>query len=291
MVNESVENQIKVCRNCHTIYKKVSHKSCGNNCQFSPPFFINNKPNTEIEPSDVLIKASADKKIRWLCLQCHTEYNHEEINGRAFKCKSCKTENDVYPFAIKSCANCIVDNKNHELPIDAKSCERCGKTDFILNNEKKVSELKKIKLSKEKEDEWDGPETVIFHPPAQEKPKNTNIMSLTLTILNCNMEIQLYGENKTLTLTEIIRNANGYIPDTIYERLLQKYPKELLIFKFSDNQFSLESPMELFFAELDLKYQKKSIPEKWDSQKQNTLPESKLLEFKGDFLKFLIYVY
>lgn len=286
---ECNENQIKICRNCHTTYKKLTQKFCGNGCERNSPYLIDGKSNDLIEPREILLSPNPDNKVRWICTHCYSEYSPDEVNIKEFTCKKCKAVNDVYPFSFKACANCKdSDGTIHKLPLEAKACEICGKSEYILNFTKLTSELKANKSSTK---DWGGPESVEFKPPTIDKPKDTNQLSLTLTLLNNNLEIKLFAENKTLTVKDLIRMAPGFVPDGIYEQILTKYPKEILQITYNDNQFNLASPMELQYAELNEKFQKKNPPVKWEASKMNPLPESKLLEFKGDFLKFQIWVF
>ena len=60
------------------------------------------------------------------------------------KC-DCGLKNQLYPFAMKSCANIGCkneDNTYHKLPIDGKACEICGETNFQLNGNKIISNFK-----------------------------------------------------------------------------------------------------------------------------------------------------
>ena len=41
------------------------------------------------------------------------------------------------------------------------------------------------------------------------------------------------------------------------ESPLEKYPNELISFTFSDNQFRMDSPLDLMVAELDVKFHPK----------------------------------
>jgi hypothetical protein len=293
---------MKVCRECHTVYKKFDYPHCENGCDRKPPYLLaDGSPNAEIEPSMVILPKVSDKEIRWVCINCHLEFTQQEVKVKKFKCKNCQAENKLYPFTIKTCNTCKDDDENfHALPLTAKVCDLCGGTDFRLNNIKSISELlaeNNVRSTIESKtvtsdlNSWSGPEAAEFHPTIAEVIKNTNMLSLTFTILNNNFEETLYGESKSYSLKQIIRCANGYIPDSIYEKLLEKYPDTLISFTFNDNQYRMETSMELLFAELDVKFHAKDTPVKWDSSQTDPLPENKLLQFKGDFLKFNIWVY
>jgi len=296
MGSDSKESQIKICRACHSAYKKMAQKFCGNGCERKEPFLINGQPNLNIEPREQIITPNSENKIRWMCVSCHTDYSAKDITNSSFICAQCKTPNDIIPFTSKACANCVnKDGTIHELLLEAKVCDLCSKSEFLLNNTKKVSELKSqkkpVNIDKSEANNWLGPEIMEFKIPPKETGKDTNQISLTLTILNNNLEVKLFAESKAFSCKELIRLAPGYIPESIYERLLQLYPKEILDIQFKEGAFHLQSPLELNFAELDLKFQKKGPSVKWDANQHNPLPESKLLEFKTDFLKFLIWVY
>ena len=73
MVEESNLEQFKICRQCHTIYKKLTQKFCGNGCYKKPPFFIFGENNTEVEPREVIFTPNSKGQIRWMCLVCHRE--------------------------------------------------------------------------------------------------------------------------------------------------------------------------------------------------------------------------
>lgn len=310
MDNDIKESQIKICRACHTVYKKLTQKYCGNGCERKEPFLINGQPNLDIEPREQIVTPNPENIIRWMCVQCHTEYRSNDVSKPSFECKECKAINDLIPFTIKACANCVnKDGTIHGLALEAKACDLCSKSEFLLNNNIRVTNLKyqktpntqekkeetsviKGEASEKKEmEDWSGPEAVVFNPPPKEGAKDTNQISLTLTLLNNNLEIKLFAESKTFSLKDIIRSASGYVPESIYERLLKQYPNQILEIQFKEGAFYLRSPLSLNYAELDLKFQRKGPAEKWDENKNNPLEESKLYEFKTDFLKFLVWVY
>ncbi|MHA1646462.1 MAG: hypothetical protein ACTSVL_02720, partial [Promethearchaeota archaeon] len=139
------DNTLKICRQCHTIYHSLNQKFCGNGCDHNPPYFKNNKFIKNLETREVLIPKAPKEKIKWICLQCYREYLWKDIQDLDFDCK-CGFKNDFYPFTTKACANdsCKLDGIYHNLPLNAKVCDTCGKSNFILNlpiNPKKVEEL------------------------------------------------------------------------------------------------------------------------------------------------------
>ena len=291
-MNGEEETQIKICRQCHTIYKKFSQKYCGNNCQNESPFLIDGKINQDIEPREIILKKNEQNIIRWVCLGCHKEFTQDNINGKDFVC-SCGLKNQLYPFTSKSCANedCKDENGYHKLPIDGKACEKCGESNFILNGEKRLSILKFFRTDKQKLEL----KTFEFKQRQIDNEKSKNVPSLTFTILNNNLEYILYGENKKITMLNIIKDSMGYIPDSIYENLLEKYAKNQEIFNILYNnetqEFSLISLLDLEIVELDPRYRPKNKVEHWISGSINIIPENKLFEMNSGFFKIHVWVY
>ena len=262
---------MKICQHCHTIYKKFEYTNCENGCNRKAPFIqADGSPNTLIEPQEIILPRTAEKEIRWVCLTCHAEYTQQEVKVKNFICKQCNTANDLYPFTVRECSVCTQeDGSSRPLPLNAKVCDLCGSVDFKLNQSVILSELRvqngekaNSSITSQVENSWSGPEAAEFHPTIKEVVKNTNQLSLTFTLLNNNFEETLFGESKSYTLKDLIRNANGFIPDSIYESLLEKYPNELISFTFSDNQFRMDSPLDLMVAELDVKFHPKKMSRK-----------------------------
>lgn len=286
--------QIKICRHCHSIYKKLDQKFCGNNCQYEHPFFIDGIANKNIEAREVLLSSNEEKIIIWMCMGCNREFTTDQINvnGKDFICE-CGLNNQVYPFTSKKCANDKCKNEDgslHSLPLNAKACEICGKINFILNENKKVSELKYFSKKKMK-----GPESFEFKPQQRTEVESKDLPSITFTILNNNLEYILFGKNKSISLNDIIKDGNGFIPDSIYERMLDKYSEtqELfnILYDVDLHEFSLKSVLDLEVVELNTRYQPKDLPKYWNSGDFHKLPENKLLELQSNFFKIHIWVY
>ena len=288
--DENIE--IKICRNCHSTYKKLSQKYCGNNCQNEKPFLIDGKINQNIEPRESILSKSENGIIRWICMGCHKEYSSDNINGKDFECE-CGLKNQLYPFTMKSCANDACkneDNTYHKLPIDGKACEICGETNFQLNGNKLISSFKYFN-----DKSIESPETFKFNIKQKDEEKSKNLPSLTFTILNNNLEYILYGESKSITMKDIIKDSMGFIPDNIYEKLLEKYTDNKEIFNISYNDetevFVVKSFLEFSVSELDPRYQPKNIVGTWISGSENVIPENILFELNSDFFKIHIWAY
>lgn len=284
--------KIKICRNCHSTYIKLSQKYCGNNCQNERPFLIDGKINQNIEPREVFLSKSENSIIRWICLSCHKEYTSDNINGKDFACV-CGLKNQLYPFTTKSCANYICKNEDgsyHKLPIDGKACEKCGETNFQLNGHKLISSFLYFN-----EKSLQGPETFKFKIKQQNEEKSKNLPSLTFTILNNNLEYILYGESKSITMKNIIKDSMGFIPDNIYEKLLENYTVDKEIFNISYNnetqEFTIKSILDFEVVELDPRYQPKNTIGSWISGSENVIPENKLFELNSNFFKIHIWAY
>ena len=146
-----------------------------------------------------------------------------------------------------------------------------------------------------KEESLQGPETFKFKNKQQDEEKSKNLPSLTFTILNNNLEYILYGESKSITMKNIIKDSMGFIPDNIYEKLLEKYTKDKEIFNISYNNetqgFSIKSILHFEVVELDPRYQPKNTVGSWISGSENVIPENKLFELNEDFFKIHIWAY
>jgi ribosomal protein L31 len=291
-LNDDENLKIKICRNCHSTYIKLSQKYCGNNCQNEHPFLIGNKNNKNIEPRVINLTTDENNIIRWICLGCKKEYASDGINGKDFVC-DCGLKNQLYPFTTKSCANDSCKNEEnsyHKLPIDGKACEKCGETNFQLNSNKLISSFLYFE-----DKNLEGPETFKFKIKQPDEEKSKNLPSLTFTILNNNLEYILYGENKSITMKNIINDSMGFIPDNIYEKLLKKYASNNEIFKISYNNetqaFSIRSILNFEVVELDPRYQPKNTVGSWISGSENVIPENKLFELNEDFFKIHIWAY
>lgn len=291
-MNDDENLKIKICRNCHFTYKKLSQKYCGNNCQNEHPFLIDGKINQNIEPREIILTKNENEIIKWICLGCKKEYASDGINGKDFVC-DCGLKNQLYPFTTKNCANDSCKNEDdsyHKLPIDGKACEKCGESNFQLNGNKLISSFLFFN-----EESLQGPETFKFKNKQQNGEKLKNLPSLTFTILNNNLEYILYGESKSITMKNIIKDSNGFIPDNIYEKLLEKYTNDKEIFNISyDNEkenFAIKSIIDFEVVELDPRYQPKNTIENWISGCENVIPENKLFELNSDFFKIHIWAY
>ncbi len=291
-MNDDENLKIKICRNCHSIYKKLSQKYCGENCQNEPPFLIDGKINQNIEPREIILTKNEKNIIRWICLGCKKEYTSDSINGKDFIC-DCGLKNQLYPFTTKNCANISCKNEDgsfHKLPIDGKACEKCGESNFQLNGNKLLSSFLYFE-----DESLEGPETFKFKTNQQDEGKSKNLPSLTFTILNNNLEYILYGENKSITMKNIIKDSMGFIPDNIYEKLLEKYTDNKEIFNISYNkdteEFTLNSILDFEVVELDPRYQPKKTIGSWISGSENVIPENILFELNTNFFKIHIWAY
>lgn len=292
----SDSDQFKICRQCHVIYKKISQKYCGNGCQNKPPFFIEGKKNTSIEQRETILNKNSEKSIRWICIQCKREYTALELQNNEYICE-CNVKNDFYPFTFKSCANieCKSTDVYHSLPLEAKACDLCGKKNFILNEAKSMEDLlPNLADLPDSSEEWDIEKFDFIEELAEER-KNRNLPSITFTILNNNLKYLLFGEGKIISMYDIIRDANGFTPDSIYENLLRKYPKETIMFDIKyDNEkeeYSLESIISMKEFELNPRFKPKTSEIIREAGTRFILPEGKLLEFRGGLFKIHIWVY
>jgi Zn finger protein HypA/HybF involved in hydrogenase expression len=301
MIEDDKSNKIKICRQCHKIYKSFAQQYCGEGCEKKPPHFKDGHINTAIESREVILTPNSEKKIKWLCLNCHHEFEFEDVKGKDWKCPECHTENDVYPFTSKACKNCkSSDGKYRKLPLIAKGCELCGKADFVINEFQIISELKKSpKDSKETENKKNETETDsgwldnsdLQLEDTKKRDPQTNLPSITFTILNNNCEYMLYGEGKRITVANILHDAHGFMPEAYYEYLLEKYPDFLFEIEYRDEKFYLHSNMDIKFTIINSQFKPTKDYRKWDQEADNPLPDSQLLNFIGDKLKFRIWVY
>ncbi len=285
---------IKICRQCHIIYKKADQKFCGNGCELRPPYFINGKNNPNITPREVSLPKTKDFLIRWLCLVCNKEYTADEIQILSFQC-SCGANNEFYPFTTKTCGSetCQTNDFPRVLPLEAKVCDLCGQTNFVLNNYDSIKKLVSIKSPTEKS--WNGPHHVSFPPIFEKKALDSSLLSCTFTILNNNYEKQIFGDNCKITLRNIIQSAKGFMPDIVYNDLIKQFGIDTPLFSIqfvSDTQsFNLTSLLPLSVAILT----KDSVIESYIGEKSPeeriSLPENKLLRIQSSFLKINIWVY
>jgi hypothetical protein len=300
-MTENGSDLLKICRECHVIYKKIDQKFCGNACDKKPPHFIENKNNNAIEPRELILKPNPQNKIRWLCIHCHEEYSHEQINGSSFSCRKCGVKNDFFPFTAKACENCK-DEKGtpRKLPLEAKACDLCGKAEFIVNDAKVVKNMKKNlgqTESIDKNEIWKGPSQTLFDASSQQEKIAKNIISCTFTILNNNYESVIYGDvlGQRITMDDLIRQGNGYVPDHIYLKLIETFPRYSEIFHIAfdkeNQQFSFKSVISFNVNELDKSFHAIGNAQEWNAGIFYPLPENKLIALKSDFFKIHIWVY
>ena len=291
MVEESNLDQFKICRQCHTVYKKLAQRFCGNGCSKKTPFLIDGNVNTEIEPRELILTPNTANQIRWMCLTCHQEYSMEEILDEEFKC-ACGIKNDVYPFTFKNCCNeiCKEGGLYHSLPLTAKACDLCGESQYILNGTTKASELKS-----QNQDEWEGPLSFEFDQMIANHKEAKNLLILTFIILNNNFKLDLDGENKNITLQDIIQRGKGFVPDRIYLDLLKKYALSEIFFEiiYNDekNQFVLTSILNISLNELDGKFRPQSSMIQYSAGQQIHLTPNKMYQLRADFFKIQIWVF
>lgn len=285
--------KIKICRNCRTIYKNLTQKFCGNGCELKPPYYFDGKTNSEIIPREVILSKTDPLKIRWVCNQCKKEFSQEDLEKRDFIC-DCGSKNDFYPFTEKFCGNsdCKSDGLYRKLPLEAKVCDLCAKSDFFYNHSIFKSELKPSLLI---QDEcWEGPIPYNFYQEFEEKEKDTSLLSCKITILNNNVEYLLYGENKLITVKNLIKDAKAYMPEEIYEELLNTYgdstPLFTIIYNSQNESFSMSTIFQGEFAELDARYFQNKI-NKFNKQEQIPLKENILTQIHAGFFKIHVWIY
>ena len=277
-------DEMNVCRNCHLIYPN-NQKFCGNGCHKEDKFNSDKIEKGEIEPYEIKLAIQSDEDIRWVCLGCKNDFTTDTLKGSQWTCPTCQVENDFYPFSKKSCNICVNDaNIHRELPIWAKSCEKCGESDFIIN-EKVVNSLKSTGgLILKEEDKWVAPPEFMISKKTIEEVKNKNILSVTFTILTTNIEYITFGQNLQITLGELIKKSKGYVPNSIYDEILKNFTLSTVLFslKYSaePEQFTLKSAFSMEMVELDPRFAPTGEPVKWDENKELILPESQLIQLK-----------
>ncbi len=295
-MSNDTNNQIIICRECHTIYKKKSQKFCGNDCQNKPPFFINGKKNLQIEPRVIILEKNENNTIRWICVNCKKEYSDEDLKNIDNLC-NCGVKNDFFPFTFKECATieCKNEGNNHILPLEAKNCELCGKNNFILNKNKNSAEFINQKKKKEVKKQVKWVLEDYHFKDLEKKEKKKNAISVSFTLLNNNMQCILFAEGRSISSYDIIREAKGYFPDIMYKKFIEKYSINAEIFKIlykSENeQFFLKSIMDLDEFELDTQFKpiRSAISHKSDNE--FVLTEGKLLELRSNYFRIHIWVY
>jgi len=280
-----------ICRKCHNIYSDLSQEFCADGCHKQPPYIIDGMPNPDIEPRLIPLHKNSDETVHWLCLNCLLVAEEKELKQTGYICpnESCNSENKFYPFTSKRCANCTVDNNNRELPIWALACEKCGEKDFILNGNTPVRALKR-NLS----NVWDGPDEIIL-PKKEIGALNTNQISLNLQVLNNNFEITLYGEGKQISFQDVIQNARGFVPESIYLDYLTRLALGDPIFEIHFNPerelFSFSSILKFTKIPLTPRFEINGEIEIWEPGSMSEIPEGKLLQLEEDFFKIQLWVY
>ncbi|MHA1775888.1 MAG: hypothetical protein DRO88_03735 [Promethearchaeia archaeon] len=291
-MSEDLE-QVKICRNCHTVYKNISQKFCGNGCKLKFPFFIDGKVNHDVISREVLMPKTSPLLIRWVCNNCKREYSSEELNSRNYVCE-CGIENDFYPFTTKECSepDCIQEKNHHHLPLEAKVCDLCGQSEFIYNGTMKRSELKPSTISTKVC--WEEPFQFESFQQKESTKSDTSLLSCKFSILNNNVEYLLYGQDLSVSTKDLIKNAKAYVPDEIYEQLIQKYSLDKPVFSIRYNSqtqsFTLFSVFENSVSELDARY----FPQNQHIFHPNQLiplKENVLTQIRSGFFKIHIWVY
>ena len=298
-MSESDNKPIKICRQCHSVYKSETQKFCGNGCEHKAPHFLDGKINAEIEPREITLTPNSDNIIRWICISCLEEYSAEDVKEKShFTCAKCNIENTLYPFTQKSCANCKnEDGTYYNLSLGAKVCDKCAKGDFVLNQNKIISKFKKQSTGEVDpvSDLWDGVDNFNFTADTEKDPENKNVISITFTVLNNNCKYISYGEGRVITVDNLIKDSPGFMPNEIYMSLIEKYqrnaPLFTILFNKEKEEFSLNSALAFTAVQLDPRYHPKTDPETWEAEKPYPLPESKLLQLTNDFFKIHIWVY
>jgi hypothetical protein len=302
------DDKIKVCRQCHKTYDDFESDFCSNGCKYNPPYFVDGVENNSITPREVILVPNEEKLIRWVCIVCQTEFKSEDSKSTRFVCSNCDIKNDLYPFTFKGCANCKNEaGSPHKMTLDSNFCNYCGKSNFVINGDTLVSNLKtdhkkKIKekgesqtKSKSTENLWDVPET--FQIPEKKVPIDgeKNVISITFTILNNNCEYILYAKSKIIKLDDIIKDAKGFLPDQIYEKYINTPELKDYLFKIDFDEeaqiFYLTSPLQIQIVGLDSHYKPNEESETWANNSKNALTESKLLGIQAEFFKIRIWVY
>ncbi len=304
------KDKIKICRWCHKIYESPF---CGNGCE-RDKVFRKNVEGDDIEPREIVLDENESETVRWVCLACKSDFSEGKLQNTNWICPQCEQKNDFYPYTKKACVNCKEDGEYRKLPIWAKACEKCGKAEFIINGEKKVTELKPTfedksfivssgKNSKgDVVNSWEGPPPIFDKGESvKEEKESKNLISLTFTILSNNYEVVLFAEGKKINLYDFIKQSNGFIPDDIYAKLLEKYSREETIFEINfqeeNEQFSMKSVFPLKFQELNPRYEPLGEQKTISEGQFLTLEENKLIRLivpleSADFtLKGQIWVY
>lgn len=287
--------KIKICRNCHTIYKSFTQKYCGNGCELKPPYFKEGKMNTSIIPREVLMPKISPLTIRWVCLNCGREYSQEKLEQKEFLC-DCGSKNDFYPFTYKECGNseCMLEGKLHILPLEAKACDLCGKTDFIFNGILKKNELKPSVDASLSSICWD--ESFRFESCIPEKmpEPDKSLLSCKFSIKNNNTEYLLYGQNLSISVRDLIKHAKAYLPDIIYQNLIKDYSLSNPIFNIKYNpeskSFSFSTFFETSVSELDARLTSQK-EQNFPPKEKISLKENILTQIQAGFFKIQIWVY
>ena len=154
----------------------------------------------------------------------------------------------------------------------------------------KVSELKS-----QKQDEWEGPSSFEFEQMRVHHKEAKNLLILTFIIQNNNFKFELDGENKDITLQDIIQKGNGFVPDRIYFDFLKKYALSEILFEIAyieeKNQFALTSKLNISLNELDGKFRPQTSTIQYSASQQIHLMPNKMYQMRADFFKIQIWVF
>ncbi|MHA1519370.1 MAG: hypothetical protein ACTSRK_04230 [Promethearchaeota archaeon] len=289
----SSENEkIKICRHCHTIYKDLTQKFCGNGCQMKEPYYVDGEINNNIIPREITLEKTNPLSIRWVCNHCSKEYMTEELDKLHYVC-DCGSENDFYPFTTKNCekTDCTHENMYHTLPLEAKACDLCGQTNFLYNHSMLKRDLKRSLVYSRKC--WEGPEEIIFSKPEIGKVADKSLPYCSITILNNNLQYHIFGEDKEISAQNLIKDAKGFLPDIIYENLLTRFALDETIFSIkydSENErFSFISKLGGTNSELDDRFFPKTMND-FKPQENIQLRANILTQIKIEFFKIHIWI-
>ncbi|MHA1674409.1 MAG: hypothetical protein ACTSYI_12380 [Promethearchaeota archaeon] len=290
----SSENEkIKICRHCHTIYKSLTQKFCGNGCQLKEPYYIDGHTNHNIISREIKLEKTKPLSIRWVCNRCMKEYKEEELKTLHFICE-CGSENDFYPFTTKHCekSDCTHENKFHNLQLEAKACDLCGQSNFLYNHSMLKRDLKPSVIYSEQC--WEGPEEFIFSKPTIEKAVDKSLPYCSITILNNNLQYIVFGENRDISVHNLIKDAQGFLPDIIYENLLAKFSLDDPIFSIKYNseneEFSFLSELRGNYSVLDDRFFPKTTND-FNPKEEISLQANILTQIKLEFFKIHIWIY
>ena len=285
--------KIKICRQCHTIYRIISQKYCGNGCEVKEPYYVEDHINNHIISREITLEKINPLSIRWICNQCLKEYKAEELEKLHFICE-CGSENDFYPFTTKHCeqTDCTHENKYHNLALEAKACDVCGQSNFLYNQSMLKRDLRPSVIYSEKC--WEGPEEFVFSKPTIDMAVNKSLPYCSITILNNNLQYIVFGDDKEISVQNMIKDARGFLPDIIYENLLTTFSPDESIFSIKydaeNEQFSFISKLGGIYSELDERFFPKTMND-FKPQEKIQLQANILTQIKLKFFKIHIWIY